>query len=830
MAGPDRKNALASQTDVTGIDFVYVAPDQVTLAVFFLTDPLAITPTSLITLIASQIRIHADMLADVPIVAMAWGVADNRNVLQLTTAAPGGFAPYQLLIDDPRIDPFFNDVSFSFKANCPSELDCEAPPPECPPEAPVDFPVDPLARDFWSIRRALLDYASQRYPDWKDRLEADLGVILVEVMSHLGDEMAYYQDRIAREALLEGASERRSLRRHARLVDYVVHDGLGAQAWLDVQVASAAAGPQMLAAGTDVWAESDSGTIVNGVFTPRRVPFEVGRGLAEVLEGKTYAVDTVRNALSAHIWDETSTCLAVGTTELWIDGHHAADLPLDDAPPDAPPGRWVMIQTAPTDPSLPARRHAVRLIAVTDETDPLGALLGTDTEVTHLVWEPAQALPFEMDLEHRLTVHGNVVPVTAGRTQVAQFSIGPCSLTGVPRAVERTGANGSVAFVLSLPDPDGDGLVWLSATGDPRTAAPEAHLTEATFVSPNFVAGERWTWRRSLIGTESSHPEDTHFTLDDGTWTRVVGYQRLGGEIVHQDYQTGAGVSLRFGDGEFGRVPAKGSGDAADDELFQVTWRVGNGARGNVPAESITEWDRADPSLWFLGSIENPRAATGGLDPESALDIKKLAPDAFRAVTYRAVRPEDYAEAAERLPWVERAGGAFRFTGSWLSAFVTADPRDTTELSEVRRLELTTWLDRFRQAGREVFVQAPRYADIDLVIRICVESSSYPADVIAAVMQALFGRSGAIPVTGFFDPDNFTFGTPLDRSQLEATIQRVPGVRAVERIAIRRRGWFTWRPFAELVHTAAPDEVIRVEQDRLHPERGTVRVTTEGGA
>ena len=34
----------------------------------------------------------------------------------------------------------------------------------------------------------------------------------------------------------------------------------------------------------------------------------------------------------------------------------------------------------------------------------------------------------------------------------------------------------------------------------------------------------------------------------------------------------------------------------------------------------------------------------------------RLAPDAFRALTFRAVRPEDYAEAAERLPWVQRAG------------------------------------------------------------------------------------------------------------------------------------------------------------------------------
>ena len=46
------------------------------------------------------------------------------------------------------------------------------------------------------------------------------------------DEMSYYQDRVAREPHLRTASERRSLRPHARLVDYEPHDGLAAWTWL----------------------------------------------------------------------------------------------------------------------------------------------------------------------------------------------------------------------------------------------------------------------------------------------------------------------------------------------------------------------------------------------------------------------------------------------------------------------------------------------------------------------------------------------------------------------------------------------------------------------
>jgi hypothetical protein len=822
---PDRRNAIAAQSVVTGVDFVYVAPDQRHLDVYFLNDPLALA-SSLASLAAAQLRIHEPLLGEVPITALAWGIADGRNVLQLTTAAPGGFRPYRLSIDDARIDPFFNDALFDFKASCASELDCEPPAHECPVEAPVDFPVDTMARDWRSFRQALLDFASHRYPDWKDRLEADVGVMLVEVMAHLGDEMSYTQDRIAREASLEGASQRRSLRRHARLVDYEIHDGLGATGWLDMQMAGA--GVQVIAAGADVWAESSSGVIIDGVFTPTRVRFEIGRGLADTLAGGPYRVNAALNAMPPHVWDESATCLPLGATEIWVDGHRAADLLLDDTSRD-PPGRWVVIQTDPSDPALPARRHLVRVVAAIDEADPLAALLGTDPDVTHLVWEEAQALPFEIDLEARCTVRGNIVPITAGQTQVARFSIGPSGVDGVPRAVERTGPNGSFAYMYTLPDPNGEGLVH-AGSADPRGADPEVHVAEATFVGgPNpWVAGQSWDWKRSLVGTDSAHPEDQVFTLDDGTWTRVVGFQRLGGEVVHADYREGTGVTIRFGDGEFGQPPARGS--TADPTIFQATYRIGNGRRFNLPAGSVSQWDRTDPQLANVLSVATPLPTSGGVNPETAADVKKLAPDAFRARTYRAVRPEDYAEAAERLPWVQRAGCAFRWTGSWLSAFATPDPHDAATLAPGHRAELAAHLDRFRQAGREVFVLGPRYADLDLVVHLCVAASSYPADVIAAATVALFGRRGVRPVRGFFDPDRFTFGTPLDRSELEAALQAAPGVKAVEKMLIRRRGRFDWAPFSDLIYTPAADEVIRVMNDRSNPDRGSLRLVTEGGA
>ena len=259
MAAIDRIETSAQRDDIVGIDFVYVSENQKTLFVYF--HPSAtLTPQQILGAIqATQIRIYSpsggEWLPVVPLVTApppTWVLRDGRRVLQVITTVPGDFSRYRLRLTHPLVDPYFQEVGFSFKANCPSELDCAPRPHECPEDELVDYPVNYQARDFWSIRQALLDFASERHPDWKDRLEADVGMMLAEVMSAMGDEFAYYQDRISREGYFESATQRRSVRRHARMVDYYLHDGKGGTTWLDFTV-NASATVHVISAGTPVW-------------------------------------------------------------------------------------------------------------------------------------------------------------------------------------------------------------------------------------------------------------------------------------------------------------------------------------------------------------------------------------------------------------------------------------------------------------------------------------------------------------------------------------------------------------------------------------------------
>ncbi len=273
MSGLDRRSLLLTNTSVNGIDYLSVdTSTQTALDVHFISPLTAAQQPSLT---ADHVSITAALsdASPVAVQSVEFPTVGGDVVMRIHTATPGTFTVYTLRLADPtvtpqRLDPYLSSVEFSFKAGCYSDVDCDHSPHQCRPEPEVDFPVDYEARDFWSMRTALLDFASQRYPRWADRLEADTAVMLVEAMAALADELSYYQDRLAREAHLETATQRRSLRRHARLVDYRVHDGLGATTWIDVTARAAGTLP----AGTALWAVRDG----------ERVDFSIGRDLDEM--------------------------------------------------------------------------------------------------------------------------------------------------------------------------------------------------------------------------------------------------------------------------------------------------------------------------------------------------------------------------------------------------------------------------------------------------------------------------------------------------------------------------------------------------------------------
>src|ERR1700677_515106 len=175
----DRVELLLKSTTLNGIDFVEIAsPDQRTLLVHFLnnvsltgtvTNPQITGGETIPTVEVNKIDDATDWSTD----------AEGRPILQLTTVVAGDFSFYTLALTSVALDQFFSQSVFSFKATCPSLLDCDAPAPPCPPLTGNPPPIEYLAKDFLSFRQALMDFSALRYPEWQETAEADFGMMFL---------------------------------------------------------------------------------------------------------------------------------------------------------------------------------------------------------------------------------------------------------------------------------------------------------------------------------------------------------------------------------------------------------------------------------------------------------------------------------------------------------------------------------------------------------------------------------------------------------------------------------------------------------------------------
>ena len=166
------------------------------------------------------------------------GLVPLNKFMVIRTKIYGDFSLYTLRLlsgpgsDTPPagFDPRLSEIQFSFKVQCESDFDCASVTP-CPTPPATNPRLDYLAKDYASFRRLMLDRMSVLMPDWSSRNAADIGVTLVEMLAYVGDQLSYQQDAVATEAYLATARKRISLRRHARLVDYWVHEGCNARVW-----------------------------------------------------------------------------------------------------------------------------------------------------------------------------------------------------------------------------------------------------------------------------------------------------------------------------------------------------------------------------------------------------------------------------------------------------------------------------------------------------------------------------------------------------------------------------------------------------------------------
>ena len=139
------------------------------------------------------------------------------------------------LIDIEYLDSALSQLPFSLWPDNIIPIHPQSP-TDLPPPLQLPIDINYLAKDYQSFRQLMLDYLTLLLPQWQERHEADLGIVLVDLLAYVADYLSYYQDAVATESYLGTARRRLSLTRHARLLDYRVSEGCNARVWVQVQV------------------------------------------------------------------------------------------------------------------------------------------------------------------------------------------------------------------------------------------------------------------------------------------------------------------------------------------------------------------------------------------------------------------------------------------------------------------------------------------------------------------------------------------------------------------------------------------------------------------
>ncbi len=819
--------AIVDGTAINGIDFIEVldqeapadTPRQRTLLLRFLDtapalilDNLELTGGERITNVEIEWITPANApdasLAEPGLIAYLTALPEPENVLALRTGSTGDYAGYTLrlvsapgaLTPPPGIDTVLSQIDFSFKVECPTDFDC-APIHICPEDVPEQPSLSYLAKDYQTFRRLMLGRMSQIMPDWQERSPADLGITVVEALAFTADRLSYAQDAAATESYLATARRRSSIRRHARLVDYRMHDGANARVWIQAQTD---ADNTIVDLGTQFLTRLTGYDPAITSSDDQRDALNLAPLIFESFAEKTLFI--LHNSMPFYEWGDAECCLPKGATRATLAGNF----------PNLEIGEVLIFEErlgprtgleADADPTI---RHAVRICAVqAGETDTL-----TGADITEIRWAAEDALPFPFCISSRLDD-----AVGGGLATEVSHALGNILLADHGQTIEGEELGTVPAPHLQLVAEPSDDPCKHPA---PQAVPPRFHptLTEGPVSqTAPFAADAPSAFAATSLGLATRNPHVTlHTTVSD--WSAQPDLLNSLPEDTHFVVETerGGTARIRFGDDQNGRRPNTGT-------AFTATYRVGNGRGGNVGRGAIAH---AITDETNITEIRNPLPATGGVDPESMEEVRQAAPYAYRRQE-RAVTAEDYARRAEQFRDVQRAAATFRWNGHGHTVFVTVDRFAARPVTPEFEAELREYLDIYRMAGYDLEIDAPRFAALEIGLFICAGPEHFRTQVREDVRAALSATRLPDGTTGFFHPDNFTFGQPLYLSALYARVMEIEGVASVEATHFRRRGSTDPAPLLDGILTFGRLEIAQLENNPNFPERGAIEIEMGGG-
>jgi hypothetical protein len=699
------------------------------------------------------------------------------QVLQVSISPVGDYSRYTLTLQQDGFDPIFSQFIFRFRPGC---FSANCTPLASYPPAAIEPSIDYLAKDYDSFRHTIISAMMQRMPSWQPTSEAALDVVLLDLFSAAADELSNYQDRVMQEAYWSTAEKRISLRRHARLMDYFIHEGNQASTVLALNFPGAAS--YTVPAFQKAWTGPDPKLTSTAWFVAANPQFVSG----------------LFSSIPLYTWSDAIPSLAAGATQAdlafasFADATEAVDLITTGKITRLLVEEWLNPTTGIAADRNSLKRQLLTLTHAELITDPL-----TAAPVVRVAWRQQDALAFNycfvvsvngVRVPNVSLFHGNLVDMVQG--SLAQFQYAP---PGTPPALGTYNFQINAAGAAECRLPPYFPVLWTKTTPgglEPSVSTMRVSVTDAS-------GSTIWEEQTDLI--HSDGVTDRHFVIETDELRRSL---------------------IRFGDGTNGLV-------LPDDAIVTCSWLTGYGPDGNIGQDWLVNFDSTGMPDIALGTFWNPFDVTDGLPPETANVIRRRVPEAFLYQQTRAITLDDYIARAEEVPGVSKAAAFYMWTGSWRTVRVVIDPEGTTILSESLRAAVEQQLDAIHLIGEDVEVRAPQYVPLILTVAICVSDDYWIDDVAPTIEQALSNSYTPNGQKAFFNPDRWTFGQALYASQVEGVLIRIEGVEHV--ISIRMTRWWNQSVTSREEMAMAPEEIVLVTNDPSRMELGSITFTYQGG-
>ncbi|NEP02772.1 MAG: putative baseplate assembly protein [Symploca sp. SIO2E9] len=709
----------------------------------------------------------------------------------------------KLINIQPKLDPFFEELSFSFRK--PEQISTKVDPQQPPLgelKTQESIEISYLAKDYSSFRQLILDRLSVVMPQWRERNPADIGIVLTEILAYAADSASYYQDAVATEAYLSRARQRISIRRHCRLVDYVLHEGCNARVWVYLK----------LKPGMEPVTLNKNSMLLTGASTSPPVLKHGSREAQEVLQRKGAKVfqtlhdlqlRTDHNEIEFYAWGASEFCLKKGATKATLVGHlkylQPGDLLLLEELTNPQTGKM----------GTPEHRQVVRLTKVNSGLeDPIGGRFkdppdNTAVLLTEIEWALPDALKFS------LWVTKSVCPKNTDPLSVARGNIVLADHGKSQEENDRPEVQASSDYRLELSKKDltySEVYDHEQAKEQPAAKILQQYPQHAVPVlslqsfAGNSGDGETWNVQPDLLNSNQ-------FASDF---------------VVEMESDRTA--HLRFGDGNLGKAPLAGL-------AMKASYRSGNGSAGNVGREAIAylltqDGDRYSKLDEKITKIYNPLAAQGGIDPEAIADARLKAPQALR-IRQNCVTEADYVEVMQRHPEVQKAAAQLRWTGSWYTMFIAVDRHEDKRIDKDFKKELGEYIEPFRLMAHDLEIVEPTFVPLDIVLQVKIKDGYFQSSIRRALEETFGKKDSKSGKRGFFHPDNFSFGQPVFLSRI---IQQAMEIDGVYRAEVKRFQVWGQTPRDELNRgVIATDNlsIVQVDNNPYTPENGLIKFEFE---